>query len=95
MVRKTYSVRDSKAEVYHLPFYVNTDAEAVRTFRTAVNDERTTFNKNPEDFDLMYLGEYNDETGQYDQPDTPRCVTKGLYEKQDKPAIQYISPPAE
>lgn len=76
MVKKIYAIRDSKAECFHNPFYQSTHGEAERAFRTAVADEKTTLNQYPEDFDLYYLGEYDDNTGKMMALDTPQHVIK-------------------
>lgn len=65
MTKKIYSVYDQKAEVFHSPFYLTTHGEAERQFQTAVNDPKTQFSVYPEDFDLYYLGEYDDNKGQF------------------------------
>lgn len=76
MVKRIYAIRDTKAECFHNPFYQATHGEAERAFRTAVNDDKTTINKYPEDFDLYYLGEYDDNTGKMQPLDTPQHIIK-------------------
>lgn len=73
-----FSIRDSKAEVFYTPFFSKTHGEAERNFRQAVNDEKTTLNKYPEDFDLYYLGKYDDNTGKLESLDTPSHVIKAV-----------------
>lgn len=62
---KYYAVYDSKVGVYEQPFLMRTKGEAIRSWVDVVNDEKTKFNKHPEDFTLMELGEYDDEKGQF------------------------------
>lgn len=79
MTRKVYSIFDSKADVFHSPFFNSTHGEAERNFKTAVNDPKTSFNKYPDDFDLYYLGEYNDTTGQFENlKKTPEHIQKAI-----------------
>lgn len=53
-----------RATEAHAPIMtVNTRAEAIRSFRQAVNDPQTPINNNPTDFELYQLGTYNDQTG--------------------------------
>lgn len=59
-----FSIRDSKAEIYNVPFFAKTTAEAERNLRETMKDERTLINKYPEDFSLWMLGEYDDQTGE-------------------------------
>lgn len=78
MILKVFSIRDAKSEVYNTPFFQKTHGEAERSFRTAANDDKTQINKYPEDFDLYYLGEYDDNTGQVTPLDTPQHVLKAV-----------------
>lgn len=78
MVLKVFSIRDQKAEVFNTPFYKKTHGEAERDFRSVVNDEKSSLNKYPEDFDLYYLGEYCDNSGTFKSVDTPQHVIKAV-----------------
>ncbi len=90
MILKTYSIRDAKAEVYNTPFFKKTHGEAERDFETAVRDSKTTLNKYPEDFDLYYIGEYDDNKGHLKALDTPQHVAKAIdaVEKRSQQPIQ-------
>lgn len=78
MVLKAYSIRDSKSEIFNLPFFKNTHGEAERDFQQLVNDEKSTVNKYPEDFDLYFLGVYDDNTGVFSSLDTPQHLIKAV-----------------
>ena len=78
MIKKIFSIRDQKGEIFHPPFYKTTHGEAERDFQTTVNDEKSMLNKYPEDFDLYYLGEYDDQTGTFDSLDTPQHLLKAV-----------------
>lgn len=78
MELKVYSIRDSKTEIFNTPFFKKTHGEAERDFRTAVNDEKTSLNKYPEDYDLYYLGTYDDNDGKLQALDTPQHVIKAV-----------------
>ena len=78
MILKVFSIRDAKAEIYNTPFYQKTHGEAERNFRSVTNDEKSTINKNPEDFDLYYLGEYDDNKGTFVALDTPQHCLKAV-----------------
>lgn len=90
MQLKVFSIRDAKSEVFHTPFYKTTHGEAERDFRTAVNDKKTQLHQYPEDFDLWYLGEYDDNTGKFESLDTPLHVIKAIQclKNQDENPIQ-------
>jgi hypothetical protein len=85
MILKVYSIRDSKGEIFNIPFFSKTHGEAERQFRTLVNDSKSQVNAYPEDFDLYYVGEYDDNEGKLTSLDTPQhmikavqCLNKGM-----------------
>lgn len=78
MIRRIYSIRDAKAEYYCMPFFNSTHGEAERNFQMAMTDEKTTLSKHPEDYDLYYLGMFNDQSGKFDAVKTPEHVIKGI-----------------
>lgn len=65
---KVMSVRDRAADVYGQPFFVASTGVAIRGFRDEINNARpdNQLFKHPEDFDLFYLGEFDDATGEFD-----------------------------
>lgn len=60
---KIFSVHDKKAGYYMNPMYFKTPTEAIRAFEQGVTDEKTQLNKYPNDFTLVQLGEFNQDTG--------------------------------
>lgn len=78
MVLKVFSIRDSKAEVFNTPFFQKTVGEAERNFANLVSDEKSTVSKWPEDFDLYFVGEYDDQNGCFSRLDTPQHIAKGV-----------------
>lgn len=78
MTKKMFSIRDQKTEVFNTPFFNHTHGEAERNFRSLVNDDKSMIHNNPEDFDLYYLGEYDDNTGKFEPVDTPQHLIKAV-----------------
>jgi len=78
MQLKIFSIRDQKSEVFNQPFLKKTHGEAERDFRSVVNDDKSTINKYPEDFDLYYIGDYDDNSGKLMPLDTPQHVIKAI-----------------
>lgn len=76
MQLKIYSVRDSKAEVFNTPFFLNTHGEAERAFNNLVTDPKSMISKYPDDYDLYYVGEFNNDNGKLTLLDTPQHITK-------------------
>ena len=70
MKLKIFSIYDSKAEMYHQPFYMQTQSMAVRQFLDMANDSETMIGKHPEDYTLFYVGEYDDHTASFNLEDT-------------------------
>lgn len=81
MTQKIYSIRDQKAEYFTQPFFKKTHGEAERDFTMLVNDEKSQINKFPEDFDLYYIGDYDDQTGKMSPLDTPQHIVKAVQAK--------------
>ena len=78
MILKVFSIRDTKGELYHSPFFKTAIGEAERDFHAVVNDKSTTLSKYPEDFDLYFLGEFDNVTGKMKSLDTPHHLVKAV-----------------
>lgn len=65
MTKQVYALYDSKAKIYHPPVMFNTEGEAERSFRTTANSSESNVGQYPEDFDLFFLGTYNQDTGKF------------------------------
>lgn len=57
---KIFTVHDARAEAYLPPFYMRTKGEAIRAFETTVKDTNSQFNKYPQDYTLVELGEFDE-----------------------------------
>ena len=75
---KVFTVRDAKADAYLAPFFMKTKGLAIRGFETTVNDQKTEFNKYPEDYDLYQIGEYDEQSGKILSADTPEHICKAV-----------------
>lgn len=78
MELKMFSIRDAKGEIFNQPFFAKTHGEAERNFHRLTTDPQSTVSQYPEDFDLYYLGIYNDQTGVTKSLDTPQHVQKAI-----------------
>ena len=58
-MKKIYAIHDIKSDGYGIPFFIDTEEMAVREFRTLVQREGTGVNLYPEDYELVYLGDYD------------------------------------
>ena len=57
-----FSVIDNKTGVYSHPFYEVTRGSAIRAFMDTVKTADHPFNRHPEDYALVYIGEFDDQT---------------------------------
>lgn len=55
---------DRATEAHAPVMTVNTRAEAIRSFREAVNDPQTPIYKHPTDYELYEIGQYDDIKGE-------------------------------
>jgi len=78
MTLKIFSIRDSKGECYQQPFFRKMHGEAERDFKTLINKGDNQVSMYPEDYDLYYLGEFNERTGCSKLLDTPQHVAKAI-----------------
>lgn len=76
MILKVFAVYDQKGEVYSNPWYRTTKGLALRDFEASVNDPNHPFCKNPEDFTMFELGDYDDSKGKFTNLSTP--ISLGL-----------------
>lgn len=60
---KVFAVCDSKAGVYHSPFFQKTSTDALRGFEITVNNPETMLSKYAEDFSLCEFGEFSEKSG--------------------------------
>lgn len=78
-MKNMYSIKDAKG-AFNMPFYKNYHGEAERDFQTLVNDTKgeNAVNMYPQDFDLYYLGQYDEITGKIIPLDTPQHMHKAI-----------------
>ncbi len=77
MMLGLYCVYDVKIGTYSMPFFAQTDAQAIRSFRDALDQAGSVLNKHPEDFSLVRIASVLDETGAVESPVTPQRVDDG------------------
>lgn len=78
MVKKIIAVYDKKIGAYDSPFAVRHTGEAIREWDTVVKDQNTKFGKNPEDYDLYHIADYDDITGQFESFQKPQHLAPGI-----------------
>lgn len=88
MQKKMYCIFDSKAQIYHAPFYKSTHGEAERDFQSVSRDPQSTISQYPEDFDLFYIGEFDDETGKVSPLSAIQHIIKANQFKKPESRVQ-------
>lgn len=73
------AVRDAKAEIFGQPIFSGTTGTVVRSFCDEVNRNApdNPYFRHPSDYTLYQLGTYDDETGRFENLDTPRLLMIG------------------
>jgi hypothetical protein len=66
MKTKMYTIYDIKAKVYNKPFYVINEQVAIRMANDLLTDKSADVSKHPEDYVMIELGEYDDNTATFD-----------------------------
>lgn len=70
MIKSLYTVFDKKASFYVNPFCARSEGEAIRMIEQALRDPNTSIHQHPEDFQLVHIGSFDDNTSeiQYSPP---------------------------
>jgi len=61
-----FAIRDRKIGAYKAPFVARNAGDASRMFAGAIKQGNTQLSEYPEDFDLFFIGTFNDLSGQLD-----------------------------
>lgn len=77
-MKKVYAVQDAKAGMFNQPIFLLSDGEALRSFMDACQpgNDQSMLSRHPEDFNLFYIGEYDELTGEL-QSCTPYHLANG------------------
>lgn len=73
------AIRDTAVRAFNTPVYVPTIEVGMRSFYDEVKREApdNQMNKHPEDFELWYLGQYDNESGRHVDEDNVRILARG------------------
>lgn len=75
MLKKIFSVRDIKVSVYNVPFYSDSEIQAIRNVHAAMaNQPDMLISQFPQDYELYYVGEFEDVTGKMVSLDSPKFI---------------------
>jgi len=65
MKHQIFTIFDSKAHAYLVPFFLPENDMATRTFADCCNDLTHQFGKHPEDYTLFNIGSWNDDKAKF------------------------------
>jgi hypothetical protein len=79
MISVIVSVKDSAAEAFGRPMYLQSLGVAIRSFTDEVNreDKDNQLFNHPDDFDLYELGLFDDSIGRYELRENPTVIVRG------------------
>ena len=79
MVSVIVCVKDSAAEAFGRPMYLQSLGVAIRSFTDEVNreDKDNQLFNHPDDFELYELGVFDDTLGRYELRENPTIVVRG------------------
>ena len=77
MLLKIFTIHDAKAQAYLPPFYLQNVAVAMREFTDACNNPLHNFGKNPQDYTIFILGDFDDQDSLFDLIDK-QSLANGL-----------------
>ncbi|WNK14529.1 MAG: nonstructural protein [Microvirus sp.] len=77
---------DSAVQAYNRPIFVPHVGAAIRSFTDEVNRpaQDNQMYHHPEDFQLMQLANWNEETGKFTSLETPRILARGTDVQEQK-----------
>jgi hypothetical protein len=79
MILKICAVKDLAAELYARPMFFQHENLAARSFNNEINrkDDANPLYTNPTDFELYYLGTFDEETGEFKLESPPTRMLRG------------------
>lgn len=72
-----YTVQDVVAQRFSPPTLSQNDQTAIRDFRIFLQDTNVAASRNPQDFRLWHLGDFDPDDGQIDVLDQPLMIFDG------------------
>lgn len=78
MIHKIFTIHDAAAGAYLTPFFLHAEGLAIRTFTDCINDPDHAFGRHPRDYNLMCIGEYDDQKGVITNYQTQKPLGNGL-----------------
>ena len=84
MLHRMYTVFDVKSELHSTPILLATEMQALRSFTNMANDPSNDVGRNPEDYSLWWIADYEDTTGTVIALPTKKCVAHAIDMRKSK-----------
>lgn len=75
MEKMVFSIRDNKSQIFQPPFMAHNNADAERSIIAAASAPNSMIGQFPTDFELYFVGKYDDSTGKFLLEDAPIHLT--------------------
>lgn len=99
-MKPLFCVRDRKAQLFLKPFTEATKVHAYRAFEQACKEPGSAFGAYPDDFELIYMGTFDESSGRVNQLDhfeilaTPRDFINVVPVEPAAPGMRSVGPTA-
>ncbi|WNK14339.1 MAG: nonstructural protein [Microvirus sp.] len=87
MKSKLFTIRDAAAGIYMSVWSTPTTAMAIRSFAEECTNQQSPMSKNPTDYELFEIGEFDNETGMVIET-IPRSIARATDYKDSTNATQ-------
>lgn len=87
MKMNVYSIFDTATKAYMRPFFMQADGQAMRAFSDLVADRDHDVGRHPEDYSLMRIGVWDDQTAKY-AAEEPDSLLTGLQVLAERTVVQ-------
>jgi len=88
---QVFAIYDSVAKRYMRPFFMRTQAEALRGFTDVANDDGHEISQHPTDFSLMVIGEWDETNGNLTALATPHRLATAMEVRHTAPNITPLN----
>lgn len=77
MILLLLAIRDSASGSFDRPFVSLARGASIRAFSDEINKPNTQYNAHPDDYELYYLGTFDDGTASFDLLSSPELLVRG------------------
>lgn len=73
----TVAIKDRALDAFMRPFFAQTRGQAIRMFNDEINNNQSPMFNHPDDYDLYFLAEWDDSTGEFKNAGMPEQLAIG------------------